>query len=173
MRRTGTLIALIALASAAHAQEAPTGAVRAGTTVRVTLPPNQRVVGTVVSFDADSVVLAQKTTTLRLATSRITKLEIAEGRAHKAPTAVGATLGALVGGVVGAAVGGGSSESPTASYVGTEGGAAQGIVIGAAAGALVGGILGYQRPRWHWRDAAVPRVGIVPNGRGVAVSFAF
>lgn len=166
-------VALLVVATSVRAQEAPASPAVPGATARVTVPPNQRVVGTIVSIDADTLVLAQQRTTLRLPTSSVRKLEIADGHAHRPSTLIGAGLGAVVGGVLGGAVGAGSSRSPNAQYVGTMDGAAQGVVIGAAAGALLGGWVGYHRPRWRWRDASPPRVGIRSFGHGIGVRVGF
>ncbi len=158
-RREVMLVAVIVMANAEAAlAQAPAQPV-AGTTVRVTVPPRQRVVGTLVSLDADSIVLKQRRATLRLPMAAVTRMEVAAGQVRYGSTIVGAALGALIGGVVGGAVGAGSSDSPTLEYVGSEGGAATGVVLGAAAGALVGGAFGYNRPRWRWKEVPIDRIG--------------
>ena len=167
------IAALFALARAASAQEASPPSLAPGTTVRATVSAGQRVVGTVVKLDADSLVLAQTTTTLRIATSSVTKLEVGYARARTTPTLIGAGLGALVGGAVGAAVGGSTKPSATGDYVGSETDAATGLFFGAAGGAVLGGIAGFNWPRWRWREASLRRVGVLPHGRGVGITIGF
>ena len=174
-RTTGVLVAVVALGRAAAAQETPSSPVGAGSVIRVTVLPAQRVIGTVVSANSDTIVLMQRGVSLRLPTASVAKLEVGYDRARTTPTLIGAALGALVGGVLGGAVSSTSSNDngQSADYVGSETAAATGTLFGAAGGALLGGIAGFNWPRWRWREVPPPRLGVVPDWRGVGVTIGF
>lgn len=172
MHRTlAGIVALTVLAADVHAQELPAWPV--GTLVRITVLPSQRVVGTLVSVAADSLVLGQKGSTLRLPMSTVTGLEVPAGQLRTGSTILGAALGAMLGAVVGGAVGAGRSHDSSVPFIGSVAGAKQGIVVGSAVGALAGGITGYHQPRPRWKEAPLPRLGLRRGARALGVTIGF
>lgn len=152
------------------AQESPYPAT--GARVRVTLSPpalRRSVVGTLVRFDRDSVVVrAADSEPLAYATSAVGRLEVSRGRHGHA------VLGAVVGGIGGAAIGLGLFAA--ACGEGCVGATALGIIpIGTAlAGAGIGVGIGSLVRSEQWERAAVPTVAWMRprRGGGIRLSFA-
>ena len=101
MRHTTILVAILAFTPLARttAQEQPP--VESGARIRVTAPSvfSDRIVGTVVSWESEQLVLDAPRGTLTFPIDSIIKLEISRGR--KSKVAVGAGIGLLFGGISG------------------------------------------------------------------------
>jgi hypothetical protein len=143
-----TVAPLVTIAS----QELPP--VKPGDRVRATAPTLSLspFVGTVVAFQADSLMVQRDTGTWRVSLASLTRLDVSQGRRSHA--GLGAGIGLLVGAGVGAAIGSGCHA--VVVPVSSEGGC---IAVGAAvfggAGALIGAVTGALARTERW--AEVPR----------------
>ena len=167
----GTLLAIsfaIASSSTITSQERP--AINPGTRVRVTAPSvsNKPLVGTVVAFDADSLVVQRDTAIRRLSTTSITHLDISQSR--KSHTLMGAGIGFLVGAGFATALvltgdrGGDCADAGYCILIGSAVLGGGGAVIGAGIGALV------RTDRWAEVPLGQVRVSLTPDsGRALTL----
>jgi|GEM_PF-2532176 len=141
-----------------------------GSTVRITIAPSgARQAGTLLVWDQDSIWLRQEdSSTIGLATSKVTNVEVSAGRGSRAGR------GALIGGGVGMLLGAGGAiavancedflcgDLPPGTI-------ALGLVVttgvGALLGAGVGSLVHYQR----WQRYSGPSLVVAPGPRGVRV----
>jgi hypothetical protein len=121
-----------------------------------TLSPSP-LVGTVVAFEANSLMVQRGTGTRRLSLASLTRLEMSQGRRSHA--ALGAGIGLLVGAGVGAVIGSGCKAIIVP--VSSEGGC---IAVGAAviggAGALVGAVTGALVRTERWAEVPLDRLRV-------------
>ena len=121
-----------------------------------TLSPSP-LVGTVVAFEANSLMVQRGTGTRRLSLASLTRLEMSQGRRSHA--ALGAGVGLLVGAGVGAVIGSGCKAIIVP--VSSEGGC---IAVGAAviggAGALVGAVTGALVRTERWAEVPLDRLRV-------------
>jgi hypothetical protein len=121
-----------------------------------TLSPSP-LVGTVVAFEANSLMVKRGTGTRRLSLASLTRLEMSQGRRSHA--ALGAGIGLLVGAGVGAVIGSGCKAIIVP--VSSEGGC---IAVGAAAiggaGALVGAVTGALVRTERWAEVPLDRLRV-------------
>jgi hypothetical protein len=160
MRNALVVSAIVMVFPAAWRGE--TAEVAAGMLVRIS-QPNWKVKGLVLATDPETLTLAVegRDAPIRLARSRITRIEVGERRSVSAGAARGAGRGLLFGG-------------------------AAGLVIGVASGgedrgyfnaALVGGVIGAAKPGERWKPLSTERIGVSVTPRrggvGVAMSLSF
>ena len=154
-----TVAPLVTIAS----QELPP--LKPGDRIRATAPTFSPgpLVGTVVAFEAESLMVQGGTRTWRLSRASLTGLDVSQGRRSHA--GLGAGIGLLVGAGVGALIGSGCDviEGPVSSEAGC-------IAIGAAvfggAGALVGAVTGALVRTERWAEVPLDRlrVGFTSDG---------
>ena len=159
-----TVAPLVTIAS----QELPP--LKPGDRIRVaapTLSPGP-LVGTVVAFEADSLMVQRGTDTWRLSLASLTRLEMSQGRRSHA--GLGAGIGLLVGAGVRAVIGSGCHAVvvPVSSGVGC-------IAVGAAviggAGALVGAVTGALVRTERWAEVPLDRLRVsFTSDRGGALT---
>jgi hypothetical protein len=125
-------------------------------------------VGTVVAFQADSLMVQGDTKSWRLSLASITRLDISQGRRSRA--GLGAGIGLLVGAGVGALIGSGCDAIvvPVSSEAGC-------VVVGAAvfggAGALVGAVTGALMRTERWAEVPLDRLRVsFTSDRGRALT---
>jgi hypothetical protein len=170
--RLGTLVVIsftVAPIATIASQEPP--ALNAGARIRATSTSvsGGPLLGTVLAFDADSLIVQGDTGTWRLSLASLTHLDKSEGQRSHALK--GAGTGLLVGAGVGALIGSGCDtvEGPFASKV-------ECIAVGAAAfgagGALVGAAIGALTRTERWTEVPLDRLRIsfMPR-RGSRVQF--
>ena len=168
----------------------------AGARVRVSAPPSRRVVGTVLAYRGDTLLLQRatwngaETTSVRL--GEVRRLEVSVGKRRRMFN--GALLGLSAGGAAGALLGAASySNAPSRCYrdgtevpcvisldFGRSFSAMAGGVVGAAAGLVTGLLVGARRvDRWEALELArrSSRLHVIPpvdrSGIGLAVAAAF
>ncbi len=191
MRHVTVLVAILAFTPLASATaQVPVGP---GARVRVTghffcQPLNsncmgglpQRYVGTLVTWEADTLVVQSNGDTLSVPANLVTRLDVSRGR--KTNTGMGAGIGFLVGGVAGAVVGYGSYEEcvpqgflSCLGAVGPESLAFAGALIGGFGGLVTGALIGSAIETDHWQEVQLDRVrvsfGPQRTGKGAGIGF--
>lgn len=187
----GTTLLLAASHAAAQRPATDTLPV-AGARVRVSAPPSRRVVGTVLAYRADTLLLgrpnrsAAETTAVPLAAVRRLEVSVGKRRRLLKGALVGLTGGAAAGALLGAVT---YSDAPSRCYRGGEevpcfisldfgrgfSAMAGGVLVGAA-GLVIGLAVGARRvDRWEAVELArrTSRLWIRPpaDGSGIGVAF--
>ena len=122
-------------------------------------------VGTVVAFEADSLMVQRGTDTWRLSLASLTRLEMSQGRRSHA--GLGAGIGLLVGAGVGAVIGSGCDLTvvPVSSEAGC---IAVGVALVGGAGALLGAVIGSHTRTERWAEVPLDhlRISFMPRRSG-------
>ena len=157
---------LLALPSAARAQQSDLLAI--GSRVRVTSPEAaaQPLVGRIVALEPDAVVVLAEGdhSQTRVPVTSSTSLEVSGGR--KSQAARGAMLGAAIGALPGVLM-------TFGDYNTDKGNPAAISLAGATAGAALGSLIGLALKSEQWLPARMPtvRASVAPVPRGAAISF--
>lgn len=171
MRRAIVVLFLVSLTGGVlRAQERVAPSLAPGARIRVTIG-ERRLVGTLERVDADSLVLRVRDRTHRWSSGNVAGVEVGTRRSRTGSTLAGLGIGLGAGALVGAATFSAADDGD--DFFGPEFPAVAGAIVGGFLGSITGMIVGYNRPPYRWTQATVPRVGITPTGRGVAVSIAF
>ena len=122
-------------------------------------------VGTVVAFQADSLMVQGDTKSWRLSLASLTRLDISQGRRSHA--GLGAGIGLLVGAGVGAVIGSGCDLTvvPVSSEAGC---IAVGVALVGGAGALLGAVIGSHTRTERWAEVPLDhlRISFMPRRSG-------
>lgn len=146
------LIGALVLAPGLHAQSDRL-AVPVGTRVRIVVGVNEPFTGNLLRLAPDTLAVALSSggALIQLPTSRLTSIELSDGRDRLGGSVKGAGIGLLAGGLIGG-IALGRSEGDLAALAGMFAGG----IIGAGTGAIVGAIVAPER----WRRLPLP--GISP-----------
>ena len=140
------------------------GQADSGSRVRITdVRSRQRVVGTLISADADSLRLtsSKDQSTLAVATRSVARLE--KSRGQRPSTGRGALIGALAGGGTGLLLGiAASTESDSWVEIGGAEVAAVTVIFGLA-GAGIGALIGSASHHEQWDSVPIPGWGPAPQ----------
>jgi hypothetical protein len=145
-----------------RAQEIPQ--LKPGVRVRVTAPTvaANRIVGTVMSVDADQVILKGKADRISIVPlAAMTRLEVSRKKWSGKGALAGAGMGLLLGGLAGGIVGR-FSETPGDEWYGMR--TFVGLVMGSGSGLAFGAVVG-ALPRERWSAVSMPsiRQGLGPG----------
>ena len=166
----------LVLVQVAAAQTVPS--LQKGALVRIVVParigsPEQRVTGTLIRLQDDTVIIERGGGGAALPESSTVALGQGDSleflRRRHSYGGTGALLGALVGGALGAATGGSGQSTNFGRQAGTAGGA----ILGAGAGALLGLVIGSSLHGDTWVPVQTTgvRVAVTPGGVGITLSW--